>query len=925
TRDAVAPCIGADEFTFSAMSYDWSTCSHTYSTPARSGAEKQEILRIAVDVNGLTSPLTATGFTFTTAGTTATSDITAARLYYTGLDAEFSTDNPVGSVSAPAATFTIAGSQALQGPGTTYFWLAYDVASAAAEGNQLDAGLTGITIDGNTYTPLLSEPPGSRSIVNPMIGAYTIDAAGSGNRNYTDFTSAIADLVVRSVDGAVSFSVAADTYSEQLVIPPIPGASAVNTITFDGGAGNASTRVLRYDVNTNYGSVVKLDGADHVTFRDITIQSVGSNYGYCMHFTNGADYNTVIDCVLDLPVNTTQAQHIGICGSGERYSDNGDWGNHNLIQGNLIRNAYYGVNWRGESFETLTTNFDNRFVDNTIEDFYYYGIYQNYSSALVLDGNTLKQRTSGTYYATGGYGIYLSFANEGPLIARNTVLCNHSPFRLYNLNYAMTASATRARVCNNMCVGTGSGPMYGLYVAQADQTDIVFNSVHLNESPYYLYGMYLSFSTNTSGNVRVMNNTVAHSGIGSIRFVHVPVSSPLTVFDNNMYWRHTPGIESWYWNGVEYPSLAALQTAITGQHQHSLMGDPEFVSDTDLHSASVAGYRAGVSVASVTDDIDGESRHAPPCIGADEYVFCDIVCPEDIVAANDPGVCGAAVSFTPTITQGCGTVTSTPPSGSFFPVGSTTVTCVTDAGPQCSFTVTVRDAEAPVITPSLPISLWPVDHGYETITLSQMIAALTDNCDVLLVTDVRIVAATSDEAETGGGSGNTLDDIVIANDCRSVDLRREREGTGDGRVYTIHLAVTDAANNAGSAVFKVHVPHNVSSAAVEGSVQYSVSGPCGAPKQRSGDLMPDGFALEQNYPNPFNPSTTIRFTIPRDADVTLRVYDMFGRCVAVLAEGWYTAGSYHMQFEGSRLPSGNYVCRLEAGGQLLHRSMLLAK
>ena len=84
----------------------------------------------------------------------------------------------------------------------------------------------------------------------------------------------------------------------------------------------------------------------------------------------------------------------------------------------------------------------------------------------------------------------------------------------------------------------------------------------------------------------------------------------------------------------------------------------------------------------------------------------------------------------------------------------------------------------------------------------------------------------SDEPEDvgGGGDGNTLDDIVIAGDCRSVNLRSERQGGGNGRVYTIQVAVNDAGGNSGTAFFQVEVPHNINATATDDGPAYSVSG-----------------------------------------------------------------------------------------------------
>lgn len=70
--------------------------------------------------------------------------------------------------------------------------------------------------------------------------------------------------------------------------------------------------------------------------------------------------------------------------------------------------------------------------------------------------------------------------------------------------------------------------------------------------------------------------------------------------------------------------------------------------------------------------------------------------------------------------------------------------------------------------------------------------------------------------------------------------------------------------------------------------------------------------LHQNYPNPFNPSTTIRFSLRNAGEVSLRVYDVMGREVAVLEEGFVSAGSHSVAFEASGLASGTYLYVLES-------------
>jgi hypothetical protein len=75
---------------------------------------------------------------------------------------------------------------------------------------------------------------------------------------------------------------------------------------------------------------------------------------------------------------------------------------------------------------------------------------------------------------------------------------------------------------------------------------------------------------------------------------------------------------------------------------------------------------------------------------------------------------------------------------------------------------------------------------------------------------------------------------------------------------------------------------------------------------------PAEFRLEQNYPNPFNPVTTIRFSVVAPQITILKVFDLLGREVAVLANGRYPAGSHTVTFDAAGLAGGIYICRLTA-------------
>jgi hypothetical protein len=92
-----------------------------------------------------------------------------------------------------------------------------------------------------------------------------------------------------------------------------------------------------------------------------------------------------------------------------------------------------------------------------------------------------------------------------------------------------------------------------------------------------------------------------------------------------------------------------------------------------------------------------------------------------------------------------------------------------------------------------------------------------------------------------------------------------------------------------------------------------------------GNKSPREYQLSQNYPNPFNPSTTINYSIAKEGNVTLAIYNVTGSKVATIVNGYKPAGSYTVQFNGSNLASGIYLYRLESGNYSAAKKFILMK
>jgi hypothetical protein len=198
-------------------------------------------------------------------------------------------------------------------------------------------------------------------------------------------------------------------------------------------------------------------------------------------------------------------------------------------------------------------------------------------------------------------------------------------------------------------------------------------------------------------------------------------------------------------------------------------------------------------------------------------------CPTAPVVVNACAGSSTA-TFETSATDSCGpvSVSCSHASGSSFPVGDTTVTCsaqdLSGNAASCSFVVQVNGADpstSPTPGADLGYELWSPNHKYEyaPISLSQCAAPAMDACGNPLPLEQygRILRVTSDEVEdaNGNGDGRTCNDMVIVNPT-SVQLRSEREGTGDGRVYTVHYVVTSDSGASAQSSCHIYVPHDQS-------------------------------------------------------------------------------------------------------------------
>ncbi|MDP2207964.1 MAG: fibronectin type III domain-containing protein [Bacteroidota bacterium] len=154
-------------------------------------------------------------------------------------------------------------------------------------------------------------------------------------------------------------------------------------------------------------------------------------------------------------------------------------------------------------------------------------------------------------------------------------------------------------------------------------------------------------------------------------------------------------------------------------------------------------------------------------------------------------------------------------------------------------------------------------------------------------------------------------------------------GTSDVTVTNVQVSPANYISTSGVIRLRVYGTGGTKNYTCSGDFMQFVVDAAGSVISKPGisgiENTPTTFALYQNYPNPFNPATTIKYQIPDAMNVTLNVYDMLGREVATLVNGFVDAGSHEVVWDAANYPSGVYVYKLTMGNHYEMKKMLLVK
>ncbi|MBK8951648.1 MAG: gliding motility-associated C-terminal domain-containing protein [Chitinophagaceae bacterium] len=479
-------------------------------------------------------------------------------------------------------------------------------------------------------------------------GVYTIDNTQPtnypGGFNFNSFVEAVA-VMECGIAGPVTFNVAPGTYSEQVRMHRITGASNTSRVIFQSANGNPASVTLTYNAtNTAANYVLQLDSASYITYKGITITATNVTNGRAVDIANSASNDSLVNNVINVPAVTgTTTAVVGIHSATLT-------GSNHTIKGNTVNGGTTGIYFSGS---TATVPRNNFIDSNTVAGSYYYNVYVANTWFTSVSKNNITVTAPRN---TTAYGIYLNNCDSALKANNNSVNVSGSVVTTYGMYLTGCASTgyTGSVSGNKVIALTGNtGTLYGMYLTSVISSDARNNVININTSASTAYGLY-----GTGGNgIRYYNNTVQNaspaSGTANIAayFSHTTATSGPGDIRNNIFSHTANGIAVNYINianiysdynmfytagatlirqsTVNYATLQAWRNAQNWDY-NSIVYTPAFTAAADLQPDVAnpdvwAMHGRGVQITDNPTDINGNPRPVTlvtgvPDLGAYEFL-----------------------------------------------------------------------------------------------------------------------------------------------------------------------------------------------------------------------------------------------------------------------------------------------------------------
>ncbi len=459
-------------------------------------------------------------------------------------------------------------------------------------------------------------------------GVYTINSAQvTGGGNFQSFTDAINAISSCGIAGPVTLNVdpASGPYTEQITIPQIPGSSASNRLTINGNG-----RTIQFTPTTAARHIIRLNGADFVSLKNLNIVGLATDFDWGIHLTNGAENDSIVNCNINLSANTSTTQSNSACivasGSTTVVTTTGNTARNLVITGCTLSGAYQGIIIQGNVVNTKY----NRILNNNVQDFYAIGIEVGQNDSSLVEHNNISRAnriTVGTFE-----GITISGATQNTRIHANQIHDTHNSATTqsgtaYGI-YSPTSDAPIGAeniVSNNIIYNFNSitGTQYGIYNTGSDGMYYYHNTVVLanqTSTSGITRGFY---QTTAAANLIIRNNIfyITRTGSGAKNCLYFNTTTSTITSNNNVLYLNSPaGTNGIGFYSANQVTLANWKTANGGIYdQQSIDADPLFNSSSNFRIVPNSPAIGMGSPSVVTTDFLGVSRNlTTPTAGAYE-------------------------------------------------------------------------------------------------------------------------------------------------------------------------------------------------------------------------------------------------------------------------------------------------------------------
>jgi gliding motility-associated-like protein len=463
--------------------------------------------------------------------------------------------------------------------------------------------------------------------VNPIIvatslcGTYTI---GGQNPDFTSISEAVFTLNTAGINCPVIFKIRNGTYLEQVTLSAIPGASAINTITFESESGDSTKVIVQNNLsNPSNDFVVRFNGTRYVTLRKMSISRNSGSFSV-MSDNSAGDIvleNNILNGILIQNTNRIQLIRNNIR-TGFRLHGIQIVGSRFLYIDKNTYECHYGIQLRGAASDSLFIRqniFNSSFANeggaisievpiekyvaidsNYFSNFKFYGIGSNISNGgkAFIRSNVFKK--------INGTVIGLSGAGGDVLGNRITGI---------EVGTGINVNAQSSLIANNFIQARGIGVSEGIVLQpNASNSRIYFNSINILGTDF-INGKALKVIGGINYNIK--NNIFSNLGGGNA----ASYGSDVATYDlshNNYY---SSGFRNIEFNGKTYDAVSTFAFDVN-KDRFSLSANPYFISDSSAEATNSLLENSGLPIQDLAVDINWNPRNSNPDMGAQEFDLC---------------------------------------------------------------------------------------------------------------------------------------------------------------------------------------------------------------------------------------------------------------------------------------------------------------